>query len=182
MGKLRNENAILRQKLGDLERSQSQNPELENENRRLAHLQQTTMMDLESLQGEVQQFRNASNVYVTFVDRQIRSMIEENEELEARAGGKPRVPRIGGWLGVNITNTGGGGGIVVKSVLHNSPAAKADIQEGDIIEAIDGALVQDPEAFKAAMAQKTGGRVMMLDINRDNSSLRIEVTPIDWPQ
>ena len=185
VGKLRNANALLQQRLADLEPLESRNLELGNENQRLKDFKQTAMEELERLKGEVQQLCTASNLQkatIDFANEQMRSKEQENLELEARVTGKPRVPRLGAWLGMNIADVQNGNGITVKSVVYRSPAARAEVQEGDVVEAVDGTLVQDADAFKAIMAQKTAGQITVLDLVRDNSPLRIELTTIDWPQ
>ena len=169
------------QNLAEPRWSESQNLELEKENRRLEDSHQATMIELARLQREVQQFQNASNVYFTFVDREIRTIIGENEELAARAAGKPRVPRVGAWVGINVADLEQGDGIVVKGVVYHSPAAKADVEAGDIIEAVDGTLVKDAESFKGIPTQKAGGQALVLDVIRDNAPLKVEVIPVDWP-
>jgi C-terminal processing protease CtpA/Prc len=183
--KLRNENSVLLHKLAAGERLESKNLELLNENQSLKDFEQTAMDKVVRLESELQQLRAASNLQMAEIEfglQQLKRSEQENQELEARAAGKPRVPRVGGWLGMNVADVQNGNGIMVKSVVFRSPAARADVQEGDIVESVDGSLVPDAEAFKAIMVQKSGGQIAVLDLIRDNARLKVEVTPTDWPQ
>jgi hypothetical protein len=59
--------------------------------------------------------------------------------------------------------------IVVRDVLPDSPASKADIRPGDELRAIDGAAVQ-PSQLAAIRAQfRTSGRRFVLTVVRDGS-------------
>jgi len=56
----------------------------------------------------------------------------ENRKLKADFTGKPRVPRVGAWIGVNIREVGENDpaaqtGVVVVQVVERSPAAAAGI-------------------------------------------------------
>jgi len=185
VGKLRKENAILRQTLHAGASVESQNLELATENQQLQGFKQTSLDEINRLELELQNFRENSNSWNSTAEVYIaraRIIEEENFALEAQLTGASRVPRSGAWLGVSMGNAQDGSGTVVESVVDRSPAAKANLQEGDIIEAVDGQLVQGADEFKAIMAQKTGGQITFLDLIRDRAPLRIEVSPIDWPQ
>lgn len=55
-----------------------------------------------------------------------------------------------------------GGGVVVAQVVPNGPAAKAGIQPGTVIQAVDGKRIVSPNDFKSVIAtRKPGDRVQL---------------------
>jgi C-terminal processing protease CtpA/Prc len=183
--KLRQSNTGLLQKLADVEKLEEENVTLRGEQLRLAALEQVAADEADRLRGLIRQLQSTNNwqkATLEFCRQQNLRMEQENQELMAQAFGKPSVPRVGAWLGIGIATSENGTGVVVKSVAFKSPAALASLEEGDTIEAVDGNLVSDAETFKAIMAKKTGGQATVLDVIRDNSAVRMEVVPVDWPQ
>jgi serine protease Do len=69
-----------------------------------------------------------------------------------------------------------GKGLLVTSVVEDSPAAKAGIKAGDIITAIDGEKVDDAGDLARAINKSKEGEVT-LTIMRDKSQHTIKVTP-----
>ena len=69
-------------------------------------------------------------------------------------------------------------GVVVRSVVEDSPAAAADLREGDVITALDGDPVSSPEDLSDAIAaHKPGDRVTLTVFQRDEDEERdIDVT------
>jgi C-terminal processing protease CtpA/Prc len=183
--KFRKANTDLQQKLADVERLEKENVNLRAEQLRLEALGQAAADEADSLRGQIRQLQSTNNrqkATLEFCHQQILRMEHENQELIAQAFGKPSVPRVGAWLGIGIATSDNGTGVVVNSVAYKSPAAFARMEEGDTIEAVDGSLVPDAETFKAIMAKNTGGQVTVLDVIRDNSGVRMQVVPVDWPQ
>ena len=68
-------------------------------------------------------------------------------------------------------------GVVVLGMLPNSPSAKAGVQRGDIIIAVDGVAVNTLEEYAEQASKRNGD--MTLDILRANSLLEIVVPPND---
>jgi hypothetical protein len=64
-------------------------------------------------------------------------------------------------------------GIVVELVTNDSPAAAAHIQQGDIIVAIDGKTILDPNAVPAFL-QSIAGRRVRIDLFRNGTPLAID--------
>lgn len=60
--------------------------------------------------------------------------------------------------------------------LKNSPAAKAGIQDGDIVTAINGKNVAGPENFQSAL-NFSNGKEQLFNIMRNGRELQISVTP-----
>jgi Do/DeqQ family serine protease len=67
------------------------------------------------------------------------------------------------------------GGVLVASVSTGSPAARAGLKTGDLILAIDGQVVDDPNAFDYRFATKPLGGSAQLGIMRAGKELRLTV-------
>ena len=68
-------------------------------------------------------------------------------------------------------------GAWVEEVIANTPAARAGIRAGDVIVAINGRTIADYTDLDAAVAA-SGGRPLIVDIDRDGTRLRLRATPI----
>jgi Do/DeqQ family serine protease len=64
-------------------------------------------------------------------------------------------------------------GALVASVTPGSPAAKASLKTGDLILAIDGQVVEDPNAFDYRFATKTLGGTAQLGVLRGAKEIRL---------
>ncbi len=106
------------------------------------------------------------------------------------AGGKPVRP----WLGASgqaVTadmfqnlKLGHPSGVLINSVRQNSPAQAAGIALGDVITAIDGREVDDPEALRYRIATKPVDATVHLAVMRAGHEMTIDVrlsTPPDTP-
>jgi serine protease Do len=71
-----------------------------------------------------------------------------------------------------------GKGVLVTSVVEDSPAAKAGIRAGDVITAVDGAKVEGAGDLARAINKKKEGEVT-LTVVRDKSRRTIAVTPTE---
>ena len=118
-----------------------------------------------------------------------RSIKLENEvnDLKIELAQKPRVPRLGGWLGAAIgdalsENQDSTNGVAIRSIIEGGPAQRANLETGDIIIGIDGYPVMNAQDLKQVMAQKTGGQPVVFDVVRKDSAIKLRVTPSDWPQ
>lgn len=69
-------------------------------------------------------------------------------------------------------------GALVRRVHERSPAARAHLQSGDVIQAVGATLVQNTCDFRAAI-EKNGCRSVRLVIRRGNDTLRIDAQPVD---
>jgi S1-C subfamily serine protease len=74
-------------------------------------------------------------------------------------------------------------GAVVQRVFEDSPASAAGLQEGDVITAIDGEPVEDPQALVDAIAEREPGDMITLTVyQRDSEEEReIEITLAEHP-
>jgi len=67
-------------------------------------------------------------------------------------------------------------GVIVNSVRPGSAAERAGIRQGDVITAIDGATVNDTNAFRNRVASNPPGSEVTLTILRDNREQKIRAT------
>jgi membrane-associated protease RseP (regulator of RpoE activity) len=81
-----------------------------------------------------------------------------------------------GFLGVGVQASTDSKGVEVTDVAENSPAAKAGLQDGDVITALDGKDVTDPEAVRAAVQAKASGDQLSVTYTRDGQSKTVDVT------
>jgi serine protease Do len=93
---------------------------------------------------------------------------------------------VRGWLGVSLQdlteqlanglNVGLRSGVLVADVTGGGPAAKAGIQRGDIITAIDGVKMEDSRHLRNSVALGGAGRKVRIDVLRDGKAKSFEVT------
>jgi S1-C subfamily serine protease len=79
-------------------------------------------------------------------------------------------PDIADSLGLKVPS-----GALVASVAPDSPAARAGIKTGDLIVAIDGVTVEDPNAFDYRFATKTLGGTAQIGVVRDGKDVVVPV-------
>ncbi|MCW1968787.1 MAG: PDZ domain-containing protein [Anaerolineae bacterium] len=86
----------------------------------------------------------------------------------------PNLPSIPALPGGVISGTQ----VIVADVTAGSPADKAGLKRGNIIEAIDGVKVTDPKSVSDAIAARKPGDVAKLSIRKpgDSSATEISVT------
>ena len=73
-------------------------------------------------------------------------------------------------------------GALVNHVYPNSPAAKAGIKTGDVVLAINGKEVQDPEALKFRLATMAVGSPIQLQVFRAGKTLDVSMTAVAPPE
>jgi len=91
-----------------------------------------------------------------------------------------------GWLGVQMqpltptlakaVGLPNDQGVLVDSVVDGSPAARANVQQGDVITAYDGKPVKDARDLAMAVADTESGKSASLTVWRDNHSRSLAVT------
>ena len=67
-------------------------------------------------------------------------------------------------------------GAIVGSVVADSPAAKAGLTEGDVITAVDGKSIEQPQDLIDAVAAHKPGDALKLTVHRSGESESIEIT------
>ena len=88
------------------------------------------------------------------------------------------------WVGVSLDPSVSGGAGIAKSsttsgeapITSGSPAAKAGLQAGDIITAVNGAHVTSVNQFVATIANYAPGDTVTLSVNRGGSNKTIKLT------
>lgn len=73
--------------------------------------------------------------------------------------------------GLGLSNTSG---VLTNSVEPNEPAAKAGIQVGDVITALNGQPVEDANTFRNAIASTPPGTEVKLTVNRNGKGMPLQ--------
>ncbi len=68
-------------------------------------------------------------------------------------------------------------GVLVFAVIPNSPAAKAGLRPGDVINKIDGQAVTKSDQVQQAVENSTIGQALQLELSRQGQNLTIAVQP-----
>jgi putative serine protease PepD len=79
------------------------------------------------------------------------------------------------YLGVRLQETTGESGAQVASVSDGSPAAKAGLEAGDVITALDGDTIDGADALTAAVSTKSPGDEVTVTYTRDGDSHTAQV-------
>src|SRR6202521_4360770 len=79
-------------------------------------------------------------------------------------------PEIAETLGLKLPN-----GALVANVSPNSPASRAGLKLSDLIVAIDGQAVDDPNAFDYRFATRPLGGTSQIDVQRGGKAIKLTV-------
>lgn len=71
-------------------------------------------------------------------------------------------------------------GVLVGAVFEGTPAAKAGIEPGDIIESINASPVRDRRDYINVLRNQTGGESLRLSLRRGEKVLALDVTPVPF--
>ncbi len=82
-------------------------------------------------------------------------------------------PEIAESLGLRLPN-----GALVASVVPSSPAARAGLKSSDLIVAIDGQPIDDPNAFDYRFATRPLGGTAQVDVQRGGKPIKL-VVPLE---
>lgn len=98
-----------------------------------------------------------------------------------RQHGEPRI----GWLGMGVSSLSpamrkaigltGTGGVIVSSVTPDSPASRAGLQVGDVVEAFNKTTIPDSSTLNRSVAG-SAGQSAALSVVRGGKSLSLPVT------
>lgn len=72
-------------------------------------------------------------------------------------------------------------GVVIVGVAQNSPAARAGLQAGDVIQQINGRAVKTADEVQQAVDNSTIGSNLPVEVSRNGRSLTIPVRPGEFP-
>ena len=91
------------------------------------------------------------------------------------------------WLGLDLQDVDGrtamalglrdAGGVLVTAVFPGSPAAKAGIVTGDIVESINTSPVRDRRDYLDILRNQTTGTSLRLQVLREGGPVKLEATP-----
>jgi S1-C subfamily serine protease len=79
-------------------------------------------------------------------------------------------PEIAETLGLKLPN-----GALVANVSPNSPASRAGLKLSDLIVAIDGQSIEDPNAFDYRFATRPLGGAAQIDVQRAGKTVKLTV-------
>jgi serine protease Do len=116
----------------------------------------------------------------TVVDREVKiGEMEQKAEVADASTRKPLgmtvqniTPEIAKGLGLKSET-----GVVVANVVSGSPAAKADIRSGDVIQQVNKKPVKDVEDFKQKIESAKDQETILLLIQRGENTLFAALTP-----
>ena len=80
------------------------------------------------------------------------------------------------WLGVKVSSSPVGNGVIVSSVDPGSPAAAAGLRPGDAIVAIDTQPLMTPADVDAALIGLRPGSQIQMEIDRGQATYMIAIT------
>jgi predicted metalloprotease with PDZ domain len=193
--RLEQENAALRQRLEASEaRLADDGTGVTAASQRLIESEAAALTEASGLRNEVSQLRDQTNKLMTLRRANAAAAVALERErwqteffrLQDQYTGKPRVPRVGAWIGVGLgdlqATDAASGAAVVHTVVPSGPAEQAQIQPKDVIISVDDATVRNSGDFKALLAQKKGAQIVRLGVLRDGAQLAIDVHAWDWPQ
>lgn len=72
-------------------------------------------------------------------------------------------------------------GILIAKVMPNSPAAKAGLRAGDVIQKINGQSVKDAEGVQTAVESSQVGNSLQVGVRRNQKDLTVAVRASDVP-
>jgi serine protease Do len=77
------------------------------------------------------------------------------------------------------------GGVIVQQILPGGPAAKSDLEYGDIIATVEGQPVATAQQFRGEIRGRKIGQPVTLDVYRSDPTghgkmIRVEVKPTEW--
>jgi C-terminal processing protease CtpA/Prc len=95
-----------------------------------------------------------------------------------------RVFTTGGTrIGVSVSDleasTDGTTGVRIESVEADSPAAKAGLQQGDVVVEFDGERVRSVRQFSRLVSETPSGRQVAAGLTRDGKRMTVNITPED---
>jgi S1-C subfamily serine protease len=99
---------------------------------------------------------------------------------------------VRGWIGVEPTeltadlaktfNIQRTQGVIITGVLQSGPAARAGVQPGDVLLAVEGQPVQTVPELLAIVSALKPGRPARLKFLRKNEEMEFAVTPAQRPR
>ena len=85
-----------------------------------------------------------------------------------------------GWLGLSVEDQAGG--VCVSAVFPGTPAAKAGVQEDDLVAAVNGKPVKDVDQLLDVVSHAPIGSVLQLTLKRDGQQVSVGVAVAQEPK
>jgi S1-C subfamily serine protease len=115
---------------------------------------------------------DANNIGFALSLKEVLPVVEQMRSGEAK-GPKP-------FLGVKIGDrTDGGSGALITGVVADGPAARAGMQQGDIVVAVDGQAVNGSGGLIGAIRDAKPGDVLVLDVERNGVRQSVRATLVE---
>jgi C-terminal processing protease CtpA/Prc len=198
VSKLRDENRELSAVVREAERLRKENEQeahVRVENEEIERLRKDNQ-EIHKLRNEVRQLREQQKQFETLrTENQRLRTLAENRPAPAQSRipvEPPPVPARGPWIGVSMSqfnpadNPDLGStlkqGVVIQSVVENSPAANAGMQPGDIVTAVDGRPMSTPQQLREEIAARPDGQTIILDVVRSGQAIKAAVQVTKRPQ
>ena len=97
------------------------------------------------------------------------------------------------WLGLSILGLkedpenrpvvkGVDDGVLIRGIVPDGPAARSDLRVGDVITKVDGQRVGSSQELRNQVRGKKIGRPVTLEVFRLDKTLRISVSPGEYPE
>jgi hypothetical protein len=160
-----------------VERSENREmEELGNENRDLLRLRNEVGL-LRTRQHDFEGLRDENARLKTLINNMEHGVIWPAFQFAPNTGPPPSA-----WIGINIMAQKGSGDltrgtdrVVIGSVAANSPAAEAQLEEGDIVLRADGEAITNLVQFRDWVINGTPGQPLVLDVLRENTEHQVTV-------
>jgi S1-C subfamily serine protease len=111
------------------------------------------------------------------------SVAEALPVIEALRDHADGTPRSEGYLGVELGDRRDGGqGAIVRTVVPGTPAARAGVEEGDLVVAADGVAIDGSIGLIAAIRDRQPGDSTTITVVRDGERVDLTVTLTDRPE
>jgi serine protease Do len=111
------------------------------------------------------QLIDTGRVVYPWIGISIEPLADNKELLEMFKGTKQESAEIGRMKG----------GVVVREIKANTPAARSDLKQADIIVGVDGVPVKTPKELQLQILHKKVGQTVALDIIRDGKPIQIAI-------
>jgi serine protease Do len=83
---------------------------------------------------------------------------------------------VRGWLGAGSQLGARGPGAAIGGVYEGTPAERAGLRTGDVVEALDGKEITHFEDLRARVSDKRPGDVVKLRVRRDGATVELDAT------
>jgi serine protease Do len=136
----------------------------------------TAVKDSNGLRNQVSQLKPGTTAQLTLVrggqERMLSVKLAELPSVAGNDGGTPAVPGSEGGLGLSVKPADGG--VEVTQVDPAGPAAEAGIQEGDVVEEVNGEAVKSASDLRSAVSRQKGRPALVL-VRRGEQTLYVAV-------